>query len=216
MTSERLHSLPDEVDRMHAAGQTALVLGSKDQPIAVFGVADQLRPEASAAIVGLHAAGVERTVMLTGDSDSIARKVSTSVGLDEWRAELLPEDKLQAIDDLAAGGGVVAMVGDGINDAPALAAASVGVAMGAAGSDIAVGAADVALMSDRLDRLPEALSRARRALGIMRVNVVASLAVKLVLVLLAPFGLVTLVVAVAADMGMSLAVTLNALRLLRR
>ena len=216
LTSERLHSLPDEVDRMHAAGQTALVLGSKDQPIAVFGVADQLRPEASAAIVGLHAAGVERTVMLTGDSDSIARKVSTSVGLDEWRAELLPEDKLQAIDDLAAGGGVVAMVGDGINDAPALAAASVGVAMGAAGSDIAVGAADVALMSDRLDRLPEALSRARRALGIMRVNVVASLAVKLVLVLLAPFGLVTLVVAVAADMGMSLAVTLNALRLLRR
>jgi Cd2+/Zn2+-exporting ATPase len=216
LSSERLHSLPDEVDRMHAAGQTALVLGSKDQPIAVFGVADQLRPEASTAIVGLHAAGVERTVMLTGDSDSIARKVSTSVGLDEWRAELLPEDKLQAIDGLAAGGGVVAMVGDGINDAPALAAASVGVAMGAAGSDVAVGAADVALMSDRLDRLPEALSRARRALGIMRVNVVASLAVKFVLVLLAPFGLVTLVVAVAADMGMSLAVTLNALRLLRR
>jgi Cd2+/Zn2+-exporting ATPase len=162
----------------------------------------------------LRAAGVERTVMLTGDSEPVARKVAALAGIGDVRAGLLPEGKLAAVRALDAEA-PVAMVGDGINDAPALAAARVGVAMGAAGSDVALQSADVALMGDRLDRLPEAVELAHRALGIMRANVIASLAVKGVFVLLAPFGLVTLVVAVAADMGMSLLVTGNALRLLR-
>jgi Cd2+/Zn2+-exporting ATPase len=152
--------------------------------------------------------------MLTGDSEPVARAIAAHAGLDEWRAGLLPEDKLSAVRQLERAN-AVAMVGDGVNDAPALAAASVGVAMGAAGSDAALQSADVALMSDRLERLPEAIGLARRALSIMRVNVIASLIVKGLFVLLAPFGLVTLVLAVAADMGMSLLVTLNALRLLR-
>jgi Cd2+/Zn2+-exporting ATPase len=154
--------------------------------------------------------------MLTGDSDPVARAVAAQAHVDAWHAGLLPEDKLSAVRELEERTGAVAMVGDGVNDAPALAAARVGVAMGAAGSDVALQSADVALMSDRLDRLPEAIGLSRRALAIMRGNVIASLIVKGLFVVLAPFGLVTLVMAVAADMGMSLLVTLNALRLLRR
>jgi Cd2+/Zn2+-exporting ATPase len=154
--------------------------------------------------------------MLTGDDPRVAAAVAAIVGADEVRAGLLPEDKLRAVEELDAGAGRTAMVGDGINDAPALAAARVGIAMGAAGTDAALQSSDVALMSDDLTRLPEAIAGARQATGVMRQNVVASLAVKAVFVTLAPFGLVTLVLAVAADMGMSLLVTLNGLRLLRR
>ncbi|MCW2992583.1 MAG: Heavy metal translocating P-type ATPase [Conexibacter sp.] len=201
--------------KLHEAGQTALALGEGDRLLATFGLADQPRPEAAELVAQLRASGVARVVMLTGDAEPVARAVAQDADVDEWRAGLLPEDKLSAVTDLQDQGHVVAMVGDGVNDAPALAAARVGVAMGAAGSDVALQSADLALMSDRLDRLPEAIDLARRARSIMRVNVIASLAVKGVFVLLAPFGLVTLVLAVAADMGMSLAVTLNAMRLLR-
>ena len=154
--------------------------------------------------------------MLTGDDARVAGPVAATVGADEVRAGLLPEDKLRAVEELDGGAGRTAMVGDGINDAPALAAARVGVAMGAAGTDAALQSADVALMSDDLARLPEAIAGARQAARVMRQNVIASLAVKAVFVVLAPLGLVTLVLAVAADMGMSLLVTLNGLRLLRR
>ena len=154
--------------------------------------------------------------MLTGDNERVAASVSAQVGVDEYRAGLLPEDKLRAVEQLARDHGPVAMVGDGINDAPALAAASVGIAMGAAGTDAAIQSADVALMSDDLARLPDAVTGARQATRVMRQNVIASLAIKAVFVVLAPLGLVTLVMAVAADMGMSLLVTLNGLRLLRK
>ena len=153
--------------------------------------------------------------MLTGDNEAVARAVAARVGVREWRAGLLPEEKLDAVRALQRDGSV-AMVGDGVNDAPALAGADVGIAMGAAGSDVAIESADVALMADELQRLPEAIGQGRRTLRIIRQNVVASLAVKAVFVVLAPLGLTTLVLAVVADMGTSLAVTLNALRLLRR
>ena len=214
LVAERAGAVPPALDALHARGQTAIALGAGDRVLALFGLADQLRPEAATIAGQLRDAGVRRSAMLTGDSAPVANAVAGRVGIDTVRAGLLPADKLAAVEELQRSG-PVAMVGDGINDAPALAAASVGVAMGAAGSDIALRSADVALMSDRLDRLPEAIGLSRRALSIMRVNVVASLAVKGVFVLLAPFGLVTLVVAVAADMGMSLLVTANALRLIR-
>ena len=215
LAGERLGVLPEGLEELHAGGQTALVLGEGEQALALFGVADQIRAEATAAVEGLAGVGVERTVMLTGDSEPIARTIAERTGMTDWRSGLLPEDKLTAVAELQNGGAVVAMVGDGINDAPALAAAQVGVAMGAAGSDVALSSADVALLSDRLDRLPDAVARARRALSVMRVNVIASLLVKGIVILMVPFGLVTLVLAVAADMGMTLLVTLNALRLLR-
>jgi Zn2+/Cd2+-exporting ATPase len=212
---ERLGELPDRLEELQDAGETVIALGEADRLIALFGLADQPRPEAGDLGGALRAAGARRVVMLTGDTEPVARAVAARAGIEDVRAGLLPAGKLEAVVELERDTGAVAMVGDGINDAPALAAARVGIAMGAAGSDVALQNADVALMSDRLTGLPEALSQARRALGIMRANILASLAIKAVFVLLAPFGLVTLVVAVAADMGMSLLVTLNAMRLLR-
>ncbi len=216
LVAERTGHLPRELDDMHGRGETAVALGEGNRVLALFGLADQPRPEAAGVAAGLRDVGVERLIMLTGDSEPVARAIAAQTGVTEWRAGLLPEDKLDAVRELEVGTGAVAMVGDGVNDAPALAAARVGVAMGAAGSDVALQSADVALMSDRLERLAPALGLSRRSMSVMRFNVVTSLAVKGVFVLLAPLGLVTLVMAVAADMGMSLLVTLNALRLLRR
>jgi Cd2+/Zn2+-exporting ATPase len=215
LARDRLGGVPEDALWLETRGETAMVLGEGDRALAVFGLADQPRPEAAAAVSDLRRAGVERVIVLTGDADRVAAGVSARVGADEYRAGMLPEDKLRAVEALDAERGPVAMVGDGINDAPALAAATVGVAMGAAGTDAALRSADVALMSDDLSRLPHAMRGARQAARVMRQNVIASLAVKAVFVVLAPLGLVTLVLAVAADMGMSLLVTLNGLRLLR-
>jgi Cd2+/Zn2+-exporting ATPase len=210
LAREQGAGLPDELSELEDGGETAILLGEDAHVLAVFGLADRPRPEARGAVEALHT----RVVMLTGDAERVARAVARDTGVDDYRAGLLPEDKLDAIRELQRDG-AVAMVGDGVNDAPALAAADVGIAMGAAGSDVALESADVALMTDELDRLPLAIAHSRRTLRVIRQNVVASLAVKGVFVVLAPLGLATLVMAVAADMGMSLLVTLNALRLLR-
>ena len=215
LAAERTGAPPPEARTMAERGETPVVLGEGTRVLAVFGLADGPRPGAADAIAALRRDGVRRVVMLTGDTEAVARAVAERVGVTEWRAALLPDEKLDAVRELQRDG-TVAMVGDGVNDAPALAGSDVGIAMGAAGSDVAIESADVALMSDQLQRLPDAIAQGRRTLRIIRQNVVASLAVKAVFVVLAPLGLTTLVLAVVADMGTSLLVTLNALRLLRR
>jgi Cd2+/Zn2+-exporting ATPase len=196
-------------------GETPVVLGDKDGPIAVFGLADATRPEARATLESLRSVGVNELVMLTGDAEGPARRTAEILGVG-YRAQLLPEQKVERVRELVAEYGSAGMVGDGVNDAPALAASSVGFAMGAAGTDVALETADVALMQDDLPKVAEAVRLSRSAERIIKQNVVVSLLIKGLFVLLAPFGLVALWLAVLADMGTSIAVTLNGLRLFRR
>ncbi|MDQ4106236.1 MAG: cation-translocating P-type ATPase [Actinomycetota bacterium] len=196
------------------AGETPVILGSQEGPLAVFGLADAIRSDTRAALQTLRAAGVEELVMLTGDVEAPARRVADSLGVD-YQAQLLPEQKVEAVRNLVNRRVVVGMVGDGINDAPALTASSVGFAMGAAGTDVALETADIALMQDDLRKLAAAVRLSRAAEQIIKQNIFVSILIKGLFVLLAPFGLVTLWLAVLADMGTSIAVTLNGLRLFR-
>ncbi len=200
---------------LRAEGKS-LVLVSVDGRVAgVLALADEPRVNARDALELLRALGVERNVMLTGDSPDIASVVARRVGVDQYHAALMPEDKHDLVKALAQEGPVL-MVGDGINDAPALAAAHVGVAMGAIGSDVALEAADVALMSDDLLKLPYVLRLARATVRNVRTNVAISLALKLAFLVLAVTGAATLWMAVLADTGATVIVVANALRLLRQ
>jgi Cd2+/Zn2+-exporting ATPase len=212
-----LDLLSDTVPALQDEGKTVVLVGTEDELEGVIAVADEIRPEAAAAVERLRSLGVERTVMLTGDNERTARAVAERVGVDEYRAELLPDEKVAAVEALdAAFDGGVAMVGDGVNDAPAMATATVGVAMGAAGTDTALETADVALMSDDLSRLPYLYRLAGRANAVIRQNVAASLLVKAGLALGVPVGLVPIWLAVlAGDAGMTVGVTGNATRLSR-
>jgi Cd2+/Zn2+-exporting ATPase len=207
-----LDAAREALAEVEAAGETPVVLGYEDGPMAVFGLADSPRPDARATLQELRAAGVEELVMLTGDAEAPARRVAGELDVG-YRARLLPEQKVEAVRELVSEHGGVGMVGDGVNDAPALAASSVGFAMGAAGTDVALETADVALMQDDLPKLAEAVRLSRAAERVIKQNVYVSIAIKGLFVLLAPFGLVTLWLAVLADMGTSIAVTLNGLRL---
>jgi Cd2+/Zn2+-exporting ATPase len=212
-----LDLLSDTVPELQSEGKTVVLVGTDDELEGLIAVADEIRPEAKRAIARLKELGVERTVMLTGDNERTARAIAEAVGVDEHRAELLPDEKVAAVDDLvAAHEGGVAMVGDGINDAPAMATATVGIAMGAAGTDTALETADVALMGDDLSKLPYLYELAGRAEGVIRQNVGASLLVKAGLALAVPFQLVPIWLAVlAGDAGMTVGVTGNAMRLSR-
>jgi Cd2+/Zn2+-exporting ATPase len=174
-----------------------------------------MRPDAGQIVRDLRAAGVEHVVMLTGDNEGTARAIAEQVGVTEFPAELLPEDKVGEVERLVDQYGSVAMIDDGINDAPAMSRATLGIAMGAAGSDTAIEAADVALMSDDLAKVSWLIKHSRRMLAIIRTNIVLSLAVKAIFVVLTFLGHASLWAAIATDMGVSLLVIFNALRLLR-
>ncbi|MFB6142480.1 MAG: heavy metal translocating P-type ATPase [Halorientalis sp.] len=204
------------ISRFEDEGKTVVLVGTGDELVGIIAIADEVRPAAERAVARLHDLGVAHVVMLTGDNEGTARAIAERVGVDEYRAELLPDEKVDAVAALQAEYGDVAMVGDGINDAPALATAEVGVAMGAAGTDTALETADIALMGDDVGKLPYLYALSHRANGVIRQNIWSSLAVKAVLALGVPLGLVSVALAVVAgDMGMSLGVTGNAMRLSR-
>lgn len=205
----------ERLESMSKAGRSAVVVGTADHVCGLIAVADAVREESRGAVQALREAGIETVVMLTGDNRGTAEAIGKETGIDEVRAELLPAEKVAAIDQLVERYGQVAMIGDGVNDAPAMARATLSVAMGAAGSDAAIETADVALMSDDLSKLPWLIRHSRRTLGVIRQNIAFSLAVKAVFVLLTFGGYSSLWAAIAADMGASLLVVFNGLRLLR-
>ena len=213
-------ALAAHVERLEKEGKTVMVVVASTDgrvaPIGLIAVADVVRPEARETVAALKRAGIRRTVMLTGDNERTAQAIAAQVGIDEVRANLLPEEKVDTVEQLLAEYDQVAMVGDGVNDAPALARATVGIAMGGAGTDQALETADMVLMADDLSKLPFAMQLSRQTLRIVRQNIAFSLVVKAAFMALAIPGLATLWMAVFADVGASLVVILNGMRLLQR
>lgn len=203
------------IEVLHSEGKSTVLLGTKEHVCGIIALSDTLRSEAAEVIKHLHLHCNKRTVMLTGDNFTVAKAVAAKLGIKDVRAELMPEDKVKLMRCLIDEYGSVAMVGDGVNDAPAIAAATVGIAMGAIGTDIAIEAAHVALMSDELEKIPFAIHLSIQAARIVRFNIALSILTKAIFVALAIFGFATLWMAVAADMGTSLLVTANSLQLLK-
>lgn len=204
-----------QINDIEAQGKTVMVLGNEEEILSLIAVADEIRETSKAVINQLNKIGIE-TVMLTGDNERTAREIGKQVGVSDVKASLLPEDKLNFIKELRGKHKKVGMVGDGVNDAPALAASTVGVAMGGAGTDTALETADIALMSEDLNQLPYTIKLSRKAVAIIKQNITFSLAIKLLALLLVIPGWLTLWIAIFADMGATLLVTLNSLRLLKR
>ena len=202
------------LEELSATGHSVVVIGNEAHVCGFIALADRIRPGMREVLAAVRALGVRHIVMLTGDNEGTARTIALAAGVDEVHAELLPADKVTAIEALVHRYRSVAMIGDGVNDAPAMARATLGIAMGAIGSDAAIEASDVTLMADNLHQLPWLIVHSRRTLAIIRQNIVLSLAVKFVFVTLAFAGHASLWAAIAADMGVSLLVIFNALRLL--
>lgn len=204
------------LEGLQQQGKTVVLLGRRDRVLGLLAVADRPRAEAASAVQRLREAGIDHVVMLTGDNRPTAEAIAAEVGIDEVHADLLPEQKVDIVRRLEERYGPVVMVGDGVNDGPALAAARVGVAMGVAGSDVALETADVALMGDDLSRLAYAVRLSHRGRGVIRENISASIVLKGLLAAGVPLGLVSLALAVVVgDMGAALGVTGNSLRLAR-
>lgn len=197
-----------------AQGRTVTMLASEHEVLAIYAVADTIKPGSRAALSELHALGVS-SIMLSGDNTTTAKTIASQAGIDDARGDLLPEDKLAAIEELRSRHPLTAMVGDGINDAPALARADIGIAMGAAGTDTAMEAADIVIMNDDLRRIPEVIRLSRRTNMILRQNILLALGIKGAFLGLAVFASATMWMAVFADMGASLIVVGNGLRLLQ-
>lgn len=211
--------LPDEAEKQISAfrdeGKTVMAVGTTDRLLGLIAAADQLRPSAPETVAALRRLGVAEVVMVTGDHEQTAQAIGRQAGVSDIRAGLLPEQKLSAIRELKQRCGITAMVGDGVNDAPALAAADIGVAMGGAGTDAALETADVVLMADDLRQLPYTVHLGRRTLAVIRQNIAVALGLKVLALVAAVPGWLTLWLAVFADMGATLLVTFNSMRLLR-
>ncbi|RXS91899.1 heavy metal translocating P-type ATPase [Geobacillus sp. PK12] len=211
--------LPDEAEKQISAfrdeGKTVMAVGTADRLLGLIAAADQLRPSAPETVAALRRLGVAEVVMVTGDHEQTAQAIGRQAGVSDIRAGLLPEQKLSAIRELKQRCGITAMVGDGVNDAPALAAADIGVAMGGAGTDAALETADVVLMADDLRQLPYTVHLGRRTLAVIRQNIAVALGLKVLALVAAVPGWLTLWLAVFADMGATLLVTFNSMRLLR-
>ena len=208
-------ALHAQVEAVESRGRTPVLVGHRGMALGVLGLVDDVRENGRRAVVRLREVGINRVVLLTGDRRASADTARDGAGLDEAHSDLMPADKVDHVVRLRATYGPVAMVGDGINDAPALAAADVGIAMGVAGTDVAIETADVALLTDDLEKLPYAMRLGRATLSTIRTNVGIALGLKLAFVVLAVTGGATLWMAVLADTGASLLVTANSLRLLR-
>lgn len=207
-------TVEQHLESLEAVGKTAIIIADSTKTLAVMGVADTPRQTSIDALKSLHELGVS-TLMLSGDNERTARAIANTVGIDDARGSLLPEDKLKVMGDLLTQNQYVGMVGDGINDAPALAKATIGFAMGLAGTDTAKETADVALMHDDLRSLPEFIRLSRRTSAILKQNITFAIGIKVIFFVLALFNLASLWMAVVADMGASLVVVINGLRLLR-
>lgn len=200
---------------LQSQGKTVMLIGCGDKLLGTITVADEVRPISKPTLVALREKGIKKIVMLTGDNEGTAQAIAGKLGVEEYQAELSPEDKVEAVRHLTKNYGRTAMVGDGVNDAPALAAATIGIAMGTAGTDTALETADIALMTDDLTRIPFALGLSRQTLWVIKQNIVFAIGIKAVFLGLATMGKATLWMAVGADMGASLLVIFNGLRLLR-
>lgn len=216
LTGEKV---PSEIDQKMAeleeGGHTSMIIHQDNEYLGIISVMDIARPEAMATLAALKKIGIRRMIMLTGDNQKVANAIAKNIGITDPMGSLLPEDKVKAIEKLKQEEGSVAMVGDGVNDAPAMAKSTVGIAMGAAGSDVALETADIALMADKLDNLPFAIGLSRKAKRIIKQNLVISLGMVIILVPLTILGMVEIGPAVVGHEGSTLVVVLNALRLLR-
>ncbi|WP_029341717.1 heavy metal translocating P-type ATPase [Exiguobacterium acetylicum] len=215
LTNDFDKDLEQNVTTLQNQGKTAMIIGTEKEILAVIAVADEVRESSKEILQKLHQLGIKKTIMLTGDNKGTANAIGGRVGVSDIEAELMPQDKLDFIKQLRSEYGNVAMVGDGVNDAPALAASTVGIAMGGAGTDTALETADVALMGDDLRKLPFTVKLSRKTLNIIKANITFAIAIKFIALLLVIPGWLTLWIAILSDMGATLLVALNGLRLMR-